>query len=307
MRQTKPIDEIVTDARSAVDQMRQDAQAAYARDMAATNRNPAQLKFNDIDAAINRMDNIVNFQGRARPELLGVRNDLLKVINEWKGLDPAKFHTPAGFDELKKNIYDIVEKIPYEQRTQRKIAGDIFGAVKDTIVKQDPTYAKTMANYEKAADQLNEVERSLTGRSNAPIDTALRKLTSVMRNNVNTNFGKRAALMQTLQDAGAPQLTNKIAGASLNSWEPRGLARVIGGGGVAGAIGTALMTGNPLPLAAIPASLAIGSPRAVGEGAHALGVAQRYLNSARPLAELSGRTLGQLPRVEMDTTNWGRK
>ncbi|MGX1163736.1 hypothetical protein AB7M16_000002 [Bradyrhizobium sp. USDA 372] len=297
MRGKAPIDEIVTDSRAAADQMKRDAQAAYRRDMAATRANPTQLSFNEIDAAVNRIDNIVNFHGRPRQELLPVRDKLVDLVNEWKGRDPAFFHTPEGFDELKKVIYeDVLGKLPFEDKAARKIAGDLYDAVKGSIVKQDPTYAKTMANYERYSNSLREIERTLIGKPNAPVDTALRKLTSIMRNNVNTNFGKRAAMVRQLEAAGAPQLTDKIAGASLNTWEPRGLAKAASGVELFHALSD-LAGGNLGSLALIPATLAAGSPRLVGEGSHALGVAQRYMDQFGYPALEASRQVGRIPRI----------
>ena len=296
MRGVAPIDEIVDDARAAAAHMKGQGQAAYQREMAATRANTTQLNFNEIDAAVNRIDNIVTFHGRPRAELVPIRDRLVDLVNEWKGRDPAHFHTPEGFDELKKVIYeDVLGTLPYENKAARKIAGDLYGAVKGTIVKQDPTYARTMANYERHSTALRELE-SMIGRPGTNVDAALRRLTSVMRNNVNTNFGKRAAMVEQLQQAGAPQLTNKIAGASLSSAEPRGLAKGAAGVELYHALGE-LAGGNPLPLAKIPLTLAAGSPRLVGEGSHALGVAQRYMDQYGYRALEGLRQTGRVPRL----------
>jgi hypothetical protein len=96
------------------------------------------------------------------------------------------------------------------------------------------------------------------------VDTSLRKLQSVMRNNVNTNFGKRADLTETLTQNGAPQLMESLAGQSMNSWMPRGLNKLIAGG-----IGGGAVVSNP----AIAAALPLTSPRIVGEAAHMTGLA----------------------------------
>jgi hypothetical protein len=63
-----------------------------------------------------------------------------------------------------------------------------------------------------------------------------------MRDNVNTNYGTRADLVKLLQDSGAKNLLTKIAGQSLKSFEPRGLARVTAGlGTIATGAGAALL------------------------------------------------------------------
>ncbi|QOG23161.1 hypothetical protein [Bradyrhizobium sp. SEMIA] len=297
MRGKAPIEEIVADARSAADQMRKNAQASYQRDMQAIGRNPAVLDFKDIDAALQRVDNMVYFNGRPREKLLGVRNDLVDLVNQYKALPPQQFHTPAGFDNLKKEVYDIIERLPFEHGTQRKMAGDVFGAIKDTIAAQDPLYAKTMANYERYSTALREIEKTLSLKPGATVDTALRKLTSIMRNNVNSSFGKRAEMVSELERVGAPNLTSKIAGASLNSWEPRSLSKYLAGGEIGSALLEVLNHGSAWSLAAIPATLAATSPRLAGVGMHALGVAQRYMDSAYPALKIAGRTAGPIPRI----------
>jgi hypothetical protein len=62
------------------------------------------------------------------------------------------------------------------------------------VAQQAPDYAVAMDNYSKSADLLREMERALSLGNKASADTALRKLTSLMRNNVNTNYGERLRL-----------------------------------------------------------------------------------------------------------------
>ena len=115
-------------------------------------------------------------------------------------------------------------------------------------------------------------------------------------------------LLQQLKDWGTPQITNKIAGASLSSWEPRGLGRIGSQFTIPGAIGTSVATLNPLPLAAIPAQLALSSPRVVGEAARAFGAGQRYLGYLQPRSLIqSARKAERIPPVvPIDTTGWGQ-
>ena len=97
-------------------------------------------------------------------------------------------------------------------------------------------------------------DRSLNNAASA--DTALRKLQSVMRNNVNANFGSRLKLVEKLEEAGDYFLLPRIAGQSLSSPTPRGLQAVTATG-----TGAAGLTTNPATLAALPAF----SPRLMGE------------------------------------------
>jgi hypothetical protein len=117
-----------------------------------------------------------------------------------------------------------------------------------------------MKGYEESSKLIKEIEKSLSLGEKASADTALRKLQSVMRNNVNTNFGNREKLVEVLKNAGADNVLEKLAGQSLNSWTPRGLGKIVAGGTGA----AALATTNPALLPLIAAQ----SPRLVGEASY---------------------------------------
>ena len=120
-----------------------------------------------------------------------------------------------------------------------------------------------MSGYEKASKNIKEIERTLSLGDKKSSDTALRKLQSTMRNNVNTNYGKRADLVKQLEDAGATNISEKLAGQALSSWTPRGLGSIVAGG--AGAAGVATLN----PLLALP--VAMQSPRLMGEASYYAG------------------------------------
>jgi hypothetical protein len=276
MRGSAPLEDILTDARAAGDQMRTDAQASYQRDMRAIRRDTQQLPWTRVDNAIARVDQLAKFGTQDIKASAAAARDAIKTkIADWKALNPAQYHTPAGFDALKQSINDTLETIPYQQKAARKVVGDVYDAVKNTIIDKAPGYANTMKNYETFSNNLREIERELSTGSRANADTALRKLLSVNRNNASTNFGRRAQMVNRLQEAGAPQLGNKIVGADLSAMLPRGLVgRMVsslglGAGGLA-SMGTAL--------AAAP----LASPRVMGEAFHGLGSLQRLGNQYRP-------------------------
>jgi hypothetical protein len=121
-----------------------------------------------------------------------------------------------------------------------------------------------MKDYSEASAQISEIERALSLGDKASKDTAMRKLQSLMRNNVQTNYGNRLALANTLEQQGGVDLLPSIAGQALNSWTPRSLAGQLGSGTVAAG---GLLLHNPL---AIPI-LATQSPRLVGNAAYGVG------------------------------------
>jgi hypothetical protein len=103
-----------------------------------------------------------------------------------------------------------------------------------------------MKAYQEASELTKEIERALSLGNRASADTSMRKLQSLMRNNVNTNYGNRLDLAGKLEAAGGQEIMPAIAGQSLNSFTPRGLqgmaATGLGGFGLA----------NPATLAALP-------------------------------------------------------
>ena len=119
----------------------------------------------------------------------------------------------------------------------------------------------------------------------------MRKLQSLMRNNVQTNYGNRLDLARKLEGEGGVSLLPALAGQALNSWEPRSLAGRLGGGAT---LGVAAFAQNPWALAALPAQ----SPKAMGGLAYGGGrVAglldrQNYING--PGLKLAGVTAAQL-------------
>jgi hypothetical protein len=102
--------------------------------------------------------------------------------------------------------------------------------------------------------------------SRAQIDTAIRKLTSLMRDNVNTSFGQRTKLARQLEEMGGETFMAGLAGHQMHGWMPKSIQ-----GAVLPTIasGAAVTGGASLPAAA--AMMATGSPRIVGETANITG------------------------------------
>ena len=59
-----------------------------------------------------------------------------------------------------------------------------------------------MRPYEQARRLEIEMQKALSLGDSSAADTALRKLQSVMRDNVNANFGSRLRLVEQLEKAG---------------------------------------------------------------------------------------------------------
>ena len=232
------------------------------------------LAFNDIDKALNTALKLVKYKGKVKnPQGAKVLEELKAVVDEWKKLDPADFHTPEGIDALKQRMWSVMEGVDRQSKTAQSAANAVYNATKQTIVKQSPGYAKLMKEYADSSDLILEIERTLSMGKKASADTAIRKLQAIMRNNVSTNYKQRIRLADELEAKGGGEFMPGIAGQQLQSLAPQGLART-GMLPIATIVGTG---GTNIPAIALAA--ASSSPRVVGEVANTTGTAKRLLNS----------------------------
>lgn len=265
MRGDVAIDDILARAKDGLDNMRAAKSAQYRSGMVPIANDKSVLSFKDIDSAFRDAAGVATYKGQVKNETAASAVERMKqAVDEWRNLDPAQFHTPEGMDALKQKLGAIMESIPFQERGARLAAGKVYNAAKSTIDKQAPTYAKVMRDYSHASEQISEIERALSLGDKASKDTAMRKLQSLMRNNVQTNYGNRLALAQTLEKGGNVEVMPSLAGQAMSSWTPRSLAGQIGGG--ATVLGAA-MSGNPLLALGLP----FQSPRMMGELAYGLG------------------------------------
>jgi hypothetical protein len=291
MRHDAPIGEVVTEAKSALDTMRKERGAAYRSTMAEIGKDNTVLDFGKIDNAVKATQDIKNYKGQdLSPTTGAVRDEINTAIAEWKKLDPKEFHTAEGLDALKQKVGDIRDGAAFGT-PERKVADSAYGAIRQTIIDQAPDYAKVMKGYEQASDIIKEVENTLSLGKNANVDTAVRKLQSVLRNNVNANFGKRGELAQYLVDAGAVNLLSKLAGQSLSAWTPQGMGKLVAGG--AGILGVG---GHLTPATAVGLAAA-SSPRMAGEAAKFAGNAKFMFDKAAKASKPSFQ-LGRLSRLQ---------
>jgi hypothetical protein len=212
-----------------------------------------------------------------QPSTVETWQEINQAVQNWKRLDPAEFHTPEGLDRLKMRIGDIRDNAPFGTPA-RNVADAAYNAIKNEINTQAPGYAKVMKDYELASNTLKDIESSLSLGKKANIDTSVRKLQSIMRNNANTNYGRRVEQAQMLEGAGAETLMPQLAGQALSSWTPRSLQGI---GSAITAAGSAVT--NPYYLASLPLTM----PRVVGESAYYAGKAA---GTPQRLAEALKRT-----------------
>ncbi|MFA7256042.1 MAG: hypothetical protein WC047_00505 [Kiritimatiellales bacterium] len=279
LRGVAPIQEVAEDAKRATVAMRKARGAEYQAGKEALPLN-SPVDVGSIDRVIGDVKKTGMFKGFVKNKPAAeVWEQINTTVDDWKNLDPNEYHTVEGLDALKQSIGEIRDNAKYGT-PGRRVADSVYHAIKGQIVKQAPEYAKVMKGYEDASKIIKDIESTLSSNPGANVDTTVRKLQSVMRNNANTTYGRRVDLAQMLEDAGAKNLMAKLAGQSYSSATPRGLQ---GLGASLG--GVAALATNPVSVL----GLGLTSPRLVGETAMYGGRAAGALN------KIIGPALGLLP------------
>lgn len=170
-------------------------------------------------------------------------------------------------DKIKQAIQSI--EVPADARNAQRVKTSISNVIRSEIKQSAPVYSQIMRDYGEVASKLNEIDKVLSLSPGQSTDTAVRKLQSLMRDGVETNYGNRVALADYLEQVGGANIKNKIAGQSLSAWLPRGVVAR----GLAGATGFGAMT-NP----SVALGLVTASPRLVGETAYKWGQISRALD-----------------------------
>ena len=289
MRGMENIQDVVDQAKDALNTIKQQKNAQYASQIGKTINDPKVL---DVMPLQEKMLNIIDDQyyksiSKSGKGTMNKLDEMVDVYNDF--LQDPELRTAGGFDALKQRIQDI--DIPLENKKAERLRTSMANTIKNSIEKQSPQYAKTMKDYSEASDLIKELEKSLSLGNKSSMDSAIRKLQSLTRNNVNTSYGYRMQLADELKKAGA-DIMPSLAGQSLSSVTPRGLQTL----GATGA-GLAGLTSNPSALATLPAF----SPRVVGEGAYLTGRMQSLLD-AIPLGNINRGLYqgGRFNRIEQE-------
>jgi hypothetical protein len=284
MRGTVPMTQVLDDAKSNLAKMNLDKQAEYRSGMVNIKNDKTQLDFTGIDQAIADAQKYSSYKGKVVNQgAADVLTDIKAKVDDWKSSDPAQYHTPEGIDKLKQSIWESIEKLPRESKTAYSAAKEVYDSVKKEISKQAPEYSKVMSDYSQSSDKIKEIERALSLGDKASADTAMRKLQSLMRNNVNTNYGNRLDMARELERAGGNEMMPALAGQAMSSKLPRGLQSATNIPSSYLAYGV----GGPA-LAAV--DVLASSPRLVGEASYKYGQLANALGQAtQPVTNLTGK------------------
>lgn len=273
MRGKSSFQNVVDDAKSAVRNIKNDAQKRY--NSAMSNLPEEKISLRSIKDQINelRAKNVLG-KGVVSDSADDFLNKAGKKLDEFTADSVDDILSVREADKVKQAIWDIETR---EGSAGEGLKNILYGSLKNEISEKAPIYNSIMKDYAGVAETLKEIEKtfSLGGRYNK--DTAVRKLQSLMRDNVATNYGNRLKLADYLEKFGGANIRNAVAGQSLSSVLPRGLVSQ----GLAGVQGLSLAT-NP----AKALSLVLMSPRAVGESAYALG----------QLANQAGKITARVPK-----------
>lgn len=289
---------VLEDARQGLDNMRHTRHKNYVEGSKEWLADKTPLAFDQIDNAWGKLKQTMqtdttnphwSVSGDTQTTLKKIED----VLSEWRA-DP-ELHTAGGFDALKRNIDDLMPNKLDTGQSGRAVT-EMRNSVKQIIVDQVEGYADTMADYEKAISLENEIKKTLSVHGNP--DTAMRKLQSMMRDNVNTNFGQRLDLGKKLEQHGGVNLREAIAGQSANKWTPRGLQGAVGMTN----LGMSMNFGNPFTAGLLP----LQSPRLMGEMAYKAGQGVKVGKMAKQLLDGVGLTPNRARNVVRGAYQSGR-
>lgn len=273
LRGEVPVETVLQDAKQALATMKANRSAQYVANKEGWASDSTPIDFKPVEQAMKDFEDSlkVGKQWKIGKKELAKVKEVKKVVSDWK--KAPLLHNTIGLDALKQRI-DAIYPEATESRAQIVVDG-MRNKVKDLIVSQRPDYADAMQDYEVMTTTIKDIESALSLGNRASKDTALRKLQSLTRNNVATNYGGRLDLANELERQGGVNLMPSVAGQALNPITPRGLAGQIGGVGGLFSVLSGLV--NPANVA----GLTLASPRIMGEASYRVGQASGLIPRTR--------------------------
>jgi len=217
--------EIVGNVRQAFQNVKENRKQAYQEGIKTTQGNQVFLDFKPIREAFNetvdslKSKNLGVEASKVGPETMGKVKEIETILNEWER--KPELHTASGLDDLKQRIDDVYSSGMTDNA--QRVMTTTRNAVKDTIVKQDKNYEKTMADYEQGLKLEREIQQALGLGDKTGIDTTIRKLAQVFSNKSTLSKQYRLELLQELEKVGGKNLIDKLAGYAMGQSTPGAL------------------------------------------------------------------------------------
>jgi hypothetical protein len=212
----------------------------------------------------------VDFSSSPLAENQNVLEKAIKDTREWKDM------TASGLDKLKRRLGTYADQVK-QGSPQESFLTQLRDSVSAGLKERIPQYEKMTKGYSEATNLIKDLEAGLMLRKQGMdgrivADQTLRRLTSAMQD----NHVLRRDLVKALENK-TPDLQGEIAGFTMNSLKPSGLA----GSNLGQAGGLALMMVKPELWPVIAAS----SPRIAGEFLQFFGkIASRLSGVSQPIS-----------------------
>lgn len=223
-------EEVVDNARSALQTIKDARAAKYQEQLKSIVGDSQNIDLRPLKGDLSNL--MAKYNVKVRPDgsidtsriAMGKtgRNDIKEIIetvSAW-GSKPEDT-TPLGLDTLKRQLDDF-----YSDSSQaRQFVASIRNKVKDTITNVVPEYGEMTKDYAEATKMIKDIESGLMMRKQGisgriVADQTLRRLTSSMKD----NFALRRELVDTLGAEGGQDIAGQVAGYSMRSPIPLGLA-----------------------------------------------------------------------------------
>jgi hypothetical protein len=260
-------EEVVGTAKDALGQMKEARRTAYQEQLKTIE---GDKTVHDIEPIKNELTNQfdkfkvdVDSEGKLDFSRSSLRfnkvaqQDIQTIYDEMKtfGAKPEDL-TTIGLDNLKQAFGDV-----YSQSSKaRAFVQGMTSKVRETLSKA-PGYDKLAGDYSESTKLIDEIQKNLSLGNKTMMDTAYRKLSSVMR----TNNELRLKFANELNELSGGKLLPQIAGQQLSEVLPRGLMKPMEAVGGVGALAAGV---SILP---VLKALVFTSPRIMGEVIGALG------------------------------------
>lgn len=275
------MEDVLRDAKGGLQTLKDDRSAAYTKELAKIKTATKAISISDIKARmVTKLKDNFRWEGGFKPDgtldLSGsvfpdvVQRDVQRIydlVQNWDSV-PGRT-TPLGLDTLKRRLDDFFAP----SKNSRSFVTGLRNEVKNKLTSNVRNYRKMTKDYSEASDILNRIEKGLSLGDRGSMDTAIRKLTSVMKGD--NKF--REGLLQKLELAADTDFRAQIAGVAMQDLLPSGLVgRLLDVGVASNILYKGIMTTEPQMFAALLAT----SPRTVAAFLNVLGKGYRGTSKA---------------------------